>query len=437
MLRPPIKTNWTLTRLDTIIVEIIRDWRTRVSAITQCDMADANYQGLHEYYKARDFKPTFAKFSTDSELDRYEKMRRILFRDLLHLPRRIFDGARVCEFGPDTGENALAFARWGARVTLVEPNSAAWPDIRSYFRQYRLEPQLEAIVGETVETFQSDSDFDVINAEGFIYTVQPAELWLAKFARLLAPNGFAVVNYLDRTGCLFELLWSLCYARYRQLSKEVGVAAAWSLFEPKWNSIAHTRPFESWVKDVLENPFVRLKYLIDPVDLSSSAFAQKLGLHASWPRYENPFYPYWHKHVPNEATLEARRRAFISRSRLSFAFARPLFIVASDIRVATINLAVLQLVTAIDNLIDNWDGAILKRTKVAVSELDDAVAGFDMMAEADVRSYARAILATLARTLDLLEIGNPVDIRNHLRGDEILISTWGATTHYAVFRHLD
>jgi len=397
-------------------------------------MPAANYSGLHEYYKDKGFRPTFAGFKGEEELGQYEKMRRTLFRDLLLLPPRIFERAKVCEFGPDTGENALIFGRWGGTLTLVEPNPAAWPEIRSYFERYGLTNNLERIDGNTVEAFQSDTRFDFINAEGFIYTVQPTESWVAKLSSLIAPTGFAVVNYLDRSGCLFELLWSLCHSRYQQISDQRGVAAAWSLFEPKWNSISHTRPFESWVKDVLENPFVRLKYLIDPATLLSIGSAQGLTLYSSWPRYEDPFHPFWQKRVPKEAILAERRITFIARSRLSFVFARPLFIVAPEVRLAEINAAILNLVEAIDSLIDRWDDNVLTRAEAAIAELDDAVAGPAIMADPECRSETRAILSALSRTLGLLKAGEPEALRTHLRSDKALMATWGATTHYAVFR---
>lgn len=400
-------------------------------------MTDANYKGLHEYYKDRDFKPTFASFKSAEELDRYAAARLSIYRNLLHLPPRMFEGARVCEFGPDTGENALVFARWGARMTLVEPRPAAWQDIRAYFQRYGLADKLEAIIGETVEDFRSDTRFDFLNAEGFIYTVQPTEMWLKKFAELLNPGGLAVANYLDQAGCLFELLWALCHARYQEVSGERGVDAAWSLFEPKWNSIQHTRPFESWVKDVLENPFVRLTYLIDPAELSAKAFAQGLAMQASWPRYEDPFDPFWHKRIPAERVLEERRRAFIARSRLSFAFARPLFTVGSDVRTASINKAVLGLVASVDTMIDGWDGGVAARARGQAAELDEALAGPDLMAEPSERAAARASLAALTRTLELLDRGEASAIRQQMRTHEILMGTWGATTHYAVFRLME
>src|ERR1700687_839187 len=123
-------------------------------------MTKTDPKGLHDYYEQRDFKPTFAGLKSKDELDAYALRRQSIYRALLHLPPRIFEGSRLCEFGPDTGENALVFARWGARVTLVEPHASAWPEIRAYFARYGLDERLEDIVGETIESFESETRFD-------------------------------------------------------------------------------------------------------------------------------------------------------------------------------------------------------------------------------------------------------------------------------------
>ena len=400
-------------------------------------MAEMDCKSLHDYYSVRGFKPTFASFISAEELDRYEIGRIALYRDILGLPKALFCGAQVCEYGPDTGENALVFARWGSRLTLVEPNKATWADIRSYFQRFNLESHLESIVGDTVETFHSPVPLDFINAEGFIYTVQPSDIWLKRFAEQLAPEGFVVANYLERSGCLLELLWSLFHSRYGSLIQQCNFETAYELFEPKWNSIPHTRPFESWVQDVLENPFVRLKYFIEPSELLARAAAVGLKLHSSWPRYEDPFHPYWHKRIPDDSVLEMRRSDFIARSRISFAFARSLFVVGDAEVVAAVNHAILNLVGAIDGLIDQWQESLLAVAFSALGVIDSVLAGNEVMADAENREQAIELLKSLRLALELLNAGDPASIRDFTRSDHAIITNWGATTHYVALRHSD
>jgi hypothetical protein len=188
---------------------------------------------------------------------------------------------------------------------------------------------------------------------------------------------------------------------------------------------------------VLENPFVRLKYLIDPAELSEKALKAGLALYTSWPRYENPFHPYWHKNIPGEADLERWRREFITRSRVSFAFARPLFTIAPAERTREINDSVLALVSGIDRLIDGWDKESLSRAKDAAAQLVQAVENGEVMAGDAERREIGATLGAIVRTLDIMNAGDAAAIRNQMRSDKSLMAMWGSTTHYAVFRLID
>jgi predicted O-methyltransferase YrrM len=400
-------------------------------------VSERNYDSLHDYYRQNNFKPTFAAFKSVEALTAYENGRAAVFRDLLKIPLKVFDGARLCEFGPDTGENALVFAKWGAQLTLVEPNRAAWPDIEEYFRRFDRLPRLEAMAESTVESFESDRKFDFINAEGFIYTVQPSTVWLDRIASLLAPGGLAVVNYLEVSGCLFELLWTLIYRQYHRLSGETGVDAAWSLFEPKWNSIPHTRAFASWVKDVLENPFVRLKYFIDPVTLLGLAEARGLAFYSSWPGYEAPFDPHWHKKIPDATALRQRRADYISRSRLSFCLGKPLFFTGEADRAADLQQSVLSVCADVDALIDRWDETKAASARRGLARLVEAIADGAILAGGVQRAEATRSLQAFERAIAVMGQGSPDALRKLAREDEDLMQSWGSTTHYIAFRHAD
>src|SRR5260221_14111076 len=146
---------------------------------------------LYTYYLDKDTLPTYARFSKRLDLDRHQANREALFRDKLHILPRAFDSARVIEFGPDSGENALVFARWNADLTLVEPNPLAWPRIRGYFRNFGLQSRLKSLEKKTLEGYKSRHRYDFVVAEGVIYTVRPETTWINLFHRLLEPSGLA------------------------------------------------------------------------------------------------------------------------------------------------------------------------------------------------------------------------------------------------------
>jgi len=85
---------------------------------------------LYQYYEAQAFLPTFANFTSQADLDAYEVGRRTLFAERLAIPLRLFRGARLLEFGPDSGENALvlrrvSLARRGSRVSRSRTTSGS------------------------------------------------------------------------------------------------------------------------------------------------------------------------------------------------------------------------------------------------------------------------------------------------------------------------
>jgi hypothetical protein len=225
----------------------------------------------------------------------YASQRRDLFSDKLVLPPP--GCSDVLEFGPDSGENALVFAGWGGNMTLAEPNQHAHPKIQAFFARFGLTKRLRELVLADVEGFRSDRRFDIIDAEGFIYTVQPTENRLGIFRGLLNPDGYAVVSYYERYGGFSELALKAIHAAGKALTGRPALETARTLFEPKWNSIPHTRSFESWLMDVLENPFVRHRYFLDAAALCTAAHEQGFDIHSAWPAYRDSLDIYWHKKV--------------------------------------------------------------------------------------------------------------------------------------------
>ncbi|MBV8480101.1 MAG: class I SAM-dependent methyltransferase, partial [Actinobacteria bacterium] len=113
---------------------------------------------MYEYYARQPLLPT------DGELDfaAHELERRRLFTDLLALPPGMFRDARLLEFGPDAGANAVVFAFWGARVTLAEPNTNAHPRLIQTFVHAGLDDRIEELSAMDVESFPTElGPFDI------------------------------------------------------------------------------------------------------------------------------------------------------------------------------------------------------------------------------------------------------------------------------------
>jgi SAM-dependent methyltransferase len=390
---------------------------------------------LFNYYERQDVLPTFGNFKSSTELEAYASQRRELFSDKLVLPPRLFRDADVLEFGPDSGENALVFAGWGANMTLAEPNRHAHPKIEAYFAHFGLTQRLRELALADVEGFISDRRFDIIDAEGFIYTVQPSEKWLGIFHRLLNPDGYAVVSYYERYGGFFELALKAIHAAGKALSGRAVLDTAKMLFEAKWDSIPHTRSFESWLMDVLENPFVRHRYFLDAASLCAAAHGQGFDVHSAWPAYRDSLDIYWHKKVLSGDEKLHRASRHLDRSRLSFLGGRKLYLVGKADAVRAISASIEALVLDVDGMIDDPFGANLPRVISGLATLRETIRTADILAEDTAE--IEAIMATLDsfhRIFGAIGGRDAAAVAALTQADPAFINTWGQPAHFLVVR---
>jgi SAM-dependent methyltransferase len=396
------------------------------------DMAEDK---LFNYYERQDVLPTFGNFKSPAELEAYAGQRRELFADKLVLPPRSFRNAEVLEFGPDSGENALVFAGWGANMTLAEPNRLAHAKIDAYFARFGMTSRLRELVSFDVEGFRGDRRFDIIDAEGFIYTIQPSETWLGIFHRLLNPDGYAVVSYYERYGGFVELALKAIHTAGKALTGSPPLETARRLFGEKWNSIPHTRSFESWLMDVLENPFVRHRYFLDAAALCTAADGLGFDIHSAWPSYRDSLDIYWHKKVLPDDEKLARATRHLGRNRLSFLSGQKLYLVGEPRSVDLISLSLEQLARDVDALIDDPFGARLASCIAGLESLRTVVAGAKLLADDShaikgfdetLASFFRIFGAIARRDIDDLAA---------LTGTEMpFIRTWGQPAHFLVLR---
>jgi hypothetical protein len=394
-------------------------------------MADTK---LFQYYERQDVLPTFGNFKSAAELDRYAAQRRELFLDKLALPPRLFRDAEVLEFGPDSGENAMVFAGWGARMTLAEPNRQAHDKINAYFAHFDLRDRLRDVVLADVEGFRSDRRFDIVDAEGFIYTVQPTESWLRVFHGLLNPDGYAVVSYYERYGGFFELVFKAIHAAAKAMTGLPALESARTIFTAKWNSIPHTRSFESWLMDVLENPFVRYRYFLDAVELCREADANGFDNHSAWPAYRDALDIYWHKKVHSADEKLRRSIQHLRRSRLSFVSGQKLYLAGESQAVDSISSLLDGLTRDVDAMIDDPFGA-LTSTIAGLDSLRAALRSANILADdSGARTAFDETIATFARMFAAIARRDAGELAALAQSEQPFIRAWGQPAHFLVLR---
>lgn len=392
---------------------------------------------MYGYYAQQEVLPTYGGLATHEDLAAHERQRRRLFTDKLQLPPRLLAGARLLELGPDAGENSLVFALWGARCTLAEPHERAHAVIRDYFARYELDDRLAALVDDDLESYPDpahpDDRFDLVDAEGFLNAIQPPSRWIDKLRRLVRSEGFAVLFYYEAFGLLLELTWKVVHARFRALTGLGSVDAARTVFTTKWDSIPHKRSIESWTMDVLENPFVRLAYALDAVSLCEQMSRAGFRLYSSWPRYDGGLDVAWFK---REATREEeleRVRDFVGRSRLSHMLGRRHFL-AADAAATRVRGELPLLLESLDALVDGFDGAAAARCDGVLATVADVLTSDAVVSTPEETRQSLATVDMLRRLLEVLAAGDADTIAAFCKEDAAFVASWGAPSHFAVFR---
>jgi hypothetical protein len=393
------------------------------------------YNKLFQYYANEQFLPTFGNFDSPAKLREYARARRAIFVEKLMLPLEVFSGANVLEFGPDTGENALVFALWGANLTLVEPNQRAHHQIASYFQRFGLDHSLKRLSHDDLEGFRNDEACDVIDAEGFIYTVQPASLWLRVFNSHLKPGGYAIISYYEPHGTFIELVLKAIHAACKALTGLAPEDAAHTLYEAKWNSIPHTRAFAAWVRDVLENPFVRLSYFLDAAALCRMADEHGFDLHASWPLYRDALDIYWHKKARSAADQLSRSANHLKRSSLSFLLGRKMYLVGNGTEVDRSAKLVDGLLSDVDSLIEYPLGDRLAPFLSGLSELRQIARTANVLVDDQAAlDDCDALIAALEAIFTAAADGDAVEMARLTNSNPAFISAWGMPNHFLVLR---
>lgn len=399
-------------------------------------MSQRNTDTLYLYYQQKGVLPTHARFSTKEDLDKYQLSRSKLFSNKLHLPPQMFQGANMIEFGPDSGENSLVFARWDASLTLVEPNPNSWPYIENYFKKFGLGDKLKSLVKVSLESFETTEKFRFIDAEGFIYTIRPESIWINLFNQILEKDGFFIIFYMEAYSSLIELILKLVYTRVKGVLGHGSNNIAWKLFKAKWNSIPHTRSFDSWVMDVLDNPFVRLKYLFSASSLSTQLSKAGFSLYSSWPNYIDFLSVYWHKTELSLKDKLANNLDYIARSRLSFAFGKKLFLCSeSKEAIKTVGEELMKLLSLVDQSIDEFDEISFKKSNVYLDKIKCFLADDTyMVGSHQAKLESLDLLESIRRIFELLIAADTGGLISFCNSDRTFIKSWGLPSHFAVFR---
>ena len=155
-----------------------------------------------DYYRERGISPVKQDISN---IDRHFGRRAALYR-FLGIPPLYVERARVLEFGPGSGDNALHTASLApARYVLVDGNPRAVEETTAQLEATGLPSTAFEVVERYVEDFACAEHFDLVLAEGMIpFQDDPARI-AGHVASFVRPGGILVITTADSASAIGEI----------------------------------------------------------------------------------------------------------------------------------------------------------------------------------------------------------------------------------------
>jgi SAM-dependent methyltransferase len=385
-------------------------------------------KSLLDYYQRSRFNPVPISLDDRQNWLSHRAKRQNLYERHLGIPLALLRDKEVLEFGCNSGENAAVLASFGARLTLAEPNSQVFERLFSTFRHLGLEGQITDLLETTLGGFHSDKTFDLVIAEGFLYTLPDREAMLQKILSFIKSGSLGVISFNNLHGCFLEMLRRAVLRRSCQLchihdwSTEQGLTTAQRLFQADFQTLNASRPFRAWWQDTLINPFVTYDYLWDYQRVLEVLTSGGGTFWACSPKWISPQAFAWYKNVPTRHAIHEEVRRQWSEQLLYFLFGKASTHHARSVDKATIEES--------ESVISNWSKFSLTGD---VTLLFQPKLLFRFLA-----SSGDVHLVQLAREMELVVASllhdSIEDLTNTYNGATLLRRTWGTPYHYLAFQ---
>jgi 2-polyprenyl-3-methyl-5-hydroxy-6-metoxy-1,4-benzoquinol methylase len=211
-----------------------------------------------------------------------DRLHNILF-SRLKLPRIVFRDRTVADLGCGTGEKNIILARWGAACHGIDFNPDSIGRAKAIANRFGLTDRLWFGVQDVHKPRLPKTAYDFVICNGVLPHVENPEGVIGEMARLVAPDGFAVVGYLDSGGNIQRLLHG---AITRLLAKgaepEEIERIAYRLFPENLDRFVKYggRDLKAVINDYICN---RHSYGLDTLAIIRLMHERGLGLYSSYP----------------------------------------------------------------------------------------------------------------------------------------------------------
>lgn len=202
---------------------------------------------------------------TEKEFIEYRDKAEVIYRDLFKFPPKMFQGAKLIDFGAGTGENTVYLANWGASCTLVEMNILSQNISKDVFKKYANKPEDHKFVLSSIFDYDDPAGkgtYDIVHCRGVLSHTAGKEKAFSKIAAYLKAGGFLIFGDPNKAGGFQNMLQRFAVYQFAKTPDEMVEVSEYLFREDIDRSqqfVPRTRRciiFDRWVIQSQDDPSV-------------------------------------------------------------------------------------------------------------------------------------------------------------------------------------
>ncbi len=238
-----------------------------------------------DFYTTHNIIPTHQDIS---DIESHVFRRNYLYRTL-GLPPSLLKNKRALEFGPGTGDNAIATSMYGLDTyDFVDGNPSSVRELRRKLDLGLIKANTTKVAETNVYDYRDQVKYDLVIAEGIIPGQDRPKEFLNHIASFCTLGGIAVFTTTSYTSLLAEICRNVfrpaIVSEKKSFEQQVQIAS--NIFRDHLSTFSvSTRSIEDWVTDnILHNWLVSHSQVFSLVD-ALDTFGDRFQFYSSSPRF--------------------------------------------------------------------------------------------------------------------------------------------------------
>ncbi len=236
----------------------------------------------------RRVSPSAVPIEERETFEKYSSAHRELMQYRLRMPLRLFESARVVDFGCGTGELDIVMADWGASIDGFDLNEKSITRAKELASQFSMQNYTNFWVDNACSVDLGRRRYDIVSSYGVIPHVADQQAMLDLMCDAVAVGGFLVLGYIYRAGIIQRWLHREIIQAFASSDESLIEELATRYFgEHIGRSVKRGgRAPKSVIYDYLVNPhYQALRF----VELARQLGEKGFRYYSAWPTPDLPF----------------------------------------------------------------------------------------------------------------------------------------------------